>query len=560
MEFTTEDIGGVAVGRLKGVLDSAGVVRLQESVENQLIGRDRKVVLDFSEIDALDPMGLAELLKLSRWVKDGGFRLRVAHAAFHVEEAFRDNMISDVEFFRDVDAATKYAAEAPPPLREEKPPPPQPKPPPRPGFLKRYGWVLGAGAAVVILGVVATVAFSKLNLFQKKEIEFLTEDGQPWSSDITLSLKPGEEQVLKFTVRNADQILPIRNESWVDMRVKPGEDDTVREVTYRFAPEKDFPPTDTYFYVTTGEGKERRRTKTIYLTSDVEAVLPKFQTGGRDYENHGNGVEGFLLAAGIQGEQYGPDGISATGGSHLRYSASGHEKFGLEFDTVTGRFSGEPQQPTPDGEYVPIKITAKNETGEESITALLYIEKEKVIESTRQAANTYAEEIQKRFDLLNLSKLQNKDIRLLFEYKDAIKEQRDGDIYKVGTVFFPVGATKLSLEYQRRLDSEFEVERFRELAADKSTYFFVLGFADKGNTSDSVNLPLIESRANSLRDYLTDYLKKTYGTSATELAERVRVIPMRPVPDENGQPIIFNSRERSRAGEIWLLKDPRRKD
>ena len=108
MEFTTEDVGGVAVARLKGVLDSAGVVRMQENVESQLIGRERKVVLDFSEIDALDPMGLAELLRLSRWAKEGGQRLRVAHAAPHVEEAFRDNMISDVDFFRDVATATKY--------------------------------------------------------------------------------------------------------------------------------------------------------------------------------------------------------------------------------------------------------------------------------------------------------------------------------------------------------------------------------------------------------------------------------------------------------------------
>src|SRR5687768_16986484 len=183
MEFTTEDLGGVAVARLKGVLDSAGVVRMQENVESQLIGRERKVVLDFSEIDALDPMGLAELLRLSRWVKEGGLRLRVAHAAAHVEEAFRDNMISDVEFFRDVASATKYTVDAPPPRPvETPPPPPPPKPPrPKPSFLRKYWWLLAGVGVLVVLGVAAVLLSGK---FLNKKVEFLTEDGRPWTDKI----------------------------------------------------------------------------------------------------------------------------------------------------------------------------------------------------------------------------------------------------------------------------------------------------------------------------------------------------------------------------------------
>lgn len=546
------------MARLKGVLDSAGVVRLHEHVEHLLIARERKVVLDFSEIDALDPMGLAELLKLSRWVKDGGFRLRVAHAAAHVEEAFRDNMISDVEFLRNVDSALKFSLDGPlPPKVAEAPPPPPPPRPARPkkSFIQTYWWIGAIAALLLLLGVAGILVAGK---FLNKKVEFLTEGGQPWNTNIQESLKPGQERILRFQVRNADQVLPIRNEEWVEMRVEPGGAQDLKQVVFRLAPDKDFPPTDTFFYVTAGEGKPRLRTPTIYLTSDVEAVLPKFNTEGRDYEKHGEGLEGFLLAPGIEGEQYGPDGISATGGS-IQYSASGHEQYGLVFDAITGRFSGEPQKPTPADGYVPVKISARNEVGETPLSALLFIEKKKVAETKTQAVNVFGEEIDKRFKLIDIKKLEAENIALLFTYKKVIVEQGKGDIHKVGTVFFPKGATQLPVEYQRRLDVEFESSRFRELAADPGTYFFVLGFADKGKTSDSINLRLIKARADKLRDYLNQHLAMRYGIGKEDLAQRVRVIPMLPVPDgDTGEPVIFDSRERSRAGEIWLVKDPRK--
>ncbi|WP_035607867.1 STAS domain-containing protein [Haloferula sp. BvORR071] len=560
MEFTTEDIGGVAVARLKGVLDSAGVMRMQENVESQLIGRERKVVLDFSEIDALDPMGLAELLRLSRWIKEGGFRLRVAHAAGHVEEAFRDNMISDVEFFRDVNSATKYTVDAPPPRPvDPTPPPPPPTPKPqRPGFIKRYWWLLAAVVVLAGLGVGGMMLFSGKTL--SKKVEFLTESGQPWSDKVSESLKPGEEKTLRFKVKNAGQILPIRNEDWIEMKVQDGPDKETKEVVYHFAPDKDFPSTDTFFYVTAGDGKPRVKSPMIYLTSDVKAVLPKFVTEGRDYEKSQDGKEGFLLAAGIEGEQYGPDGIAAIGGAKIQYAASGHEKYGLKFDTITGRFSGEAQSATPDGGYVEVTISAKNDAGADSVKALLFIEKKKVTETKTQAVNVFGEEIDKRFRLIDITSLERENIALLFAYKDAILKQGEGDIHKVGTVFFPKGETRLSVEFQRRLDSEFEAERFRELAKNPGTYFFVLGFADKGKTTDALNKRLIQERADKLRDYLAQHLTDRYKLSAEELKQRVRVIPMLPVPDgSTGQPVIFESRERSRAGEIWLVKDPRSK-
>jgi len=559
MEFTTEDIGGVAVARLKGVLDSAGVVRLQQNVENLLVARERKVVLDFSEIDALDPMGLAELLKLSRWVKDGGLRLRVAHAAPHVEEAFRDNMISDVEFFRNVDTATKYSVDAPPPPRpvEAAPPPPPKAVRPKKSFIKRYWWAVAGVGLLALLGVAGIFLAGK---FASKKVEFLTENGQPWSGNLNESLKPGQERILKFQVRNAEQVLPIRNEDWVEMKVEAGETKELKRVIFRLAPDKDFPPTDTYFYVTAGDGKPRLRTPTIYLTSDIVAVLPKFITEGREYQKDDKGNEGFVLSPGLEGEQYGPDGIAATGGAKLQYGASGHEAYGLKFDAITGKFSGEAQKPTPDGGYVPIKITVSNEVGPETVNALLLIEKKQETKTKTQAVNVFAEEIDKRFNLIDLGSLERENIALLFAYKAAILEQGQGDIHKVGTVFFPKGENKLPVEFQRRLDSEFEVERFRELAADKGTYFFVLGFADQGKTGAAINLRLIKERADKLRDYLSRHLAERYKMDKEELAKRVRVIPMQPVPDgATGQPIIFESRERSRAGEIWLVKDPRSK-
>jgi anti-anti-sigma regulatory factor len=557
MEFNTEEIGGVAVARLKGVLDSAGVVRLQENVESLLIARERKVVLDFSEIDALDPMGLAELLKLSRWVKEGGFRLRVAHAAAHVEEAFRDNMISDVEFFRNVDAASKFTADAPRPPRVAEVPAPVPRQVrPEKSLIRKYWWVGAAALLAVILGVAGVLIAGK---FASKKVEFLTENGQPWTANLEESLKPGQERVIRFQVRNADQVLPIRNEDWIEMRVEPGDGPDQKQVVFRFAPDKDFAPTDTYFYVTAGDGSTRLRTPTIYLTSDVEAVLPKFNIAGRDHEKHADGVEGIPLAPGIEGEQYGPDGISATGGANIRYRASGHEPYGLVFDEITGRFSGEAQQATPNGGYVPIKVVARNEVGEATLTALLFIEKKKVTETKTQAVNVFGDEIKKRFDLININSLAAENIALLFTYKNMIVDQGKGEIHKVGTVFFPKGATQLPVEYQRRLDAEFESNRFRELAADKLTYFFVLGFADKGKTADAVNLKLIKDRAEKLKEYLCKHLATRYGLGNDELARRVRVIPMQPVPDDaSGQPLIFDSRERSRAGEIWLVKDPRK--
>jgi hypothetical protein len=360
-------------------------------------------------------------------------------------------------------------------------------------------------------------------------------------------------------VRNADQVLPIRNEDWIEMRVEPGDGPDQKQVVFRFAPDKDFAPTDTYFYVTAGDGSTRLRTPTIYLTSDVEAVLPKFNIAGRDHEKHADGVEGIPLAPGIEGEQYGPDGISATGGANIRYRASGHEPYGLVFDEITGRFSGEAQQATPNGGYVPIKVVARNEVGEATLTALLFIEKKKVTETKTQAVNVFGDEIKKRFDLININSLAAENIALLFTYKNMIVDQGKGEIHKVGTVFFPKGATQLPVEYQRRLDAEFESNRFRELAADKLTYFFVLGFADKGKTADAVNLKLIKDRAEKLKEYLCKHLATRYGLGNDELARRVRVIPMQPVPDDaSGQPLIFDSRERSRAGEIWLVKDPRK--
>ena len=561
MEFTIEDNGGVAIARLKGVLDSAGVVRMQEGVENLLIGRERKVVLDFSEIDALDPMGLAELLRLSRWVKEGGFRLRVAHAAPHVEEAFRDNMISDVEFFRDVDSAMKFTADSPPPVRPVEPPPPPPPPSPnqsRPpkGFFARYWWIFAGAGLLVLLGVAAIVVAGKMT---RKQVEFLTGDGKPWAESVEERLKPGEEKTLRFRVRNADQVLPIRNEDWVEMRVEPGPDEDVKEVVFRFSPTTDFSSCDTYFYVTAGDGKPRLKSPKIYLASDVKAVLPKFDLSNREFEKEGGNV---LLSPGIEGEQYGPDGIPATGGAKLQYSASGHEAYGLKFDSITGRFSGEARKPTPDGGYVPVIIVARNEVGEQRITAMLLIEKKKVVETKTQAVNVFADEIKKRFDLLDLSAQNTENIRLLFLYKDAILTQGEGDIHKVGTVFFPKGATQLPLDYQRRLDAEFEEEGFRDLAVNPKTFFFVLGFADKGNTADTINKRIIKERADKLKDYLVRHLTDPHkmGMNAAEIAERVKVIPMLPVPDnvESGQPVIFESRERSRAGEIWLVKDPRK--
>ena len=340
MEFTIEEIGGVAVACLKGVLDSAGIVRLQEHIEGLLISRERKVVLDFSEIDALDPMGLAELLKLSRWVKNGGFRLRVAHAAPHVEEAFRDNMISDVVFFPNVKLASDYPTDVPPLPRVAEAAPPKPVRP-RKSIIRKYWWIGAVVALIGLMGVAGILLAGKY--LHKKTVEFLTEDGQPWTSNLQESLKPGQERTLRFQVRNADQILPIRNENWVEMRVEPGDGQDLKRVVFRFAPDKDFAPTDTYFYVTLGDGKTRLRAPTIYLTSDVAAVLPKFNTTGRDYEKQGEGLEGFLLAPGIEGEQYGPDGISATGGSNIRYTSSGHEPYGVVFDGITARFSGEAQ-------------------------------------------------------------------------------------------------------------------------------------------------------------------------------------------------------------------------
>lgn len=557
MEFTTEENGGVAIARLKGVLDSAGVVRMQEGVENLLNGRERKVVLDFSEIDALDPMGLAELLRLSRWVKEGGLRLRVAHAAPHVEEAFRDNMISDVEFFRDVNAATRFDVDVPPPQRLAEPVP-APVPAPRPvrpktSFLARYWWLFAGAGLILVLGVAAVLVASK---FADKKVEFLTGDAQPWSTEMKESLKPGEERILKFQVRNADQVMSIRNEEWVEMRDEPGPGENVRTVVFRFSPDKDFPPTDTYFYVTSGDGKPRLRSPTIYLTSDVKPVLPAFDLSSREFEKEGGNV---LLAPGIEGEQYGPDGIMATGGSKLSYTASGHEPYGLIFDGVTGRFSGEAQRPTPDGGYVPITIVARNDVGEKPITAMLLIEKKKVIETKTQAANAFAEEIKKRFELLDLRSLETPNIRMLLEYKDVILQQGDGEIHKAGPVFFPKGVMKLPVEAQRRLDVDFEADRFRELAADPETFFFVLGFADKGNTADAINKRLIKDRAEKLKEYLAQHLSARHRLTASEVAERVKVIPMLPVPDdvETGEPVIFQSREHSRAGEIWLVKDPR---
>ena len=564
MEFTTEEQGGVAIARLKGVLDSAGVVRMQEGVENLLTGRERKVVLDFSEIDALDPMGLAELLRLSRWVKEGGLRLRVAHAAPHVEEAFRDNMISDVEFFRDVNAASRFTVEAPPPQRlAGLAPASDPVPAPRPGrpkksFLVRYWWLFAGIGLIVALVVAAVLAAGK---FADEKVEFLTVDAQPWSGEMRESLKPGEEKILKFQVRNADQIMSIRNEDWIEMRDEPGPGENARTVIFRLFPEKDFSPTDTYFYVTSGDGKPRLRSPTIYLISDAKAMLPKFDLSNREFEES-TGEEGgrVMLSPGTEGEQYGPDGIFATGGAKLSYTASGHEPYGLKFDAVTGRFSGEAQRPTPNGEYVPITIVARNDVGEKSITAMLQINKKKEIETPAQAANVFGEEIRSRFELLDLRSLDTPNIRMLMDYKDVILKQGEGDIHKAGPVFFPKGIMKLPVEAQRRLDVDFEANGFRELAADPKTFFFVLGFADKGkNTADAINKRLIKDRAEKLKDYLVQHLAARHKLSAAEIAERVKVIPMLPVPDdvETGEPVIFKSREHSRAGEIWLVKDPR---
>jgi hypothetical protein len=146
------------------------------------------------------------------------------------------------------------------------------------------------------------------------------------------------------------------------------------------------------------------------------------------------------------------------------------------------------------------------------------------------------------------------------KYKDEILKQGEGDIQKAGPVFFPKGVMKLPVEAQRRLDVDFEANSFRELAADKRTYFFVLGFADKGNTADAINKRLIKERAEKLKDYLAQHLAARHGLTAAEIAERVKVIPMLPVPDdvETGQPVMFDSREHSRSGEIWLVKDPRK--
>ncbi|WP_367871370.1 STAS domain-containing protein [Luteolibacter sp. Populi] len=556
MEFTTEDVGGVAVARLKGVLDSAGVVRMQEKVESQLIGRERKVVLDFSEIDALDPMGLAELLRLSRWVKEGGLRLRVAHAAAHVEEAFRDNMISDVEFFRDVASATKYSVEAPPPrpIESTPPPPPPPKPArPKAGFLKRYWWLL-AGVGLLVLGGAAAFLISS-GLLADKKVEFLTEDGKPWTSDMKISLKPGAEEVLRFKVKNAGQILPITNDDWIEMRIDGGGDGKTRDVTYSFRPEKDFAPDDTFFYVTAGEGKPRVKSPKINFSSDVKAVEAKFLTEDRDSDKTADGKEGFVLAAGTEGEEYGPDGIPATGGAKLHYRATGHEEYGLKFDPLTGRFSGKPTKPTPEGRAA-ITITATNEVGDKVVTALLFIAKKKEVETKQQVVNTFSEEIKSRFTLIETKALEAENIALLFTYKDMILKHGEGDILKVGPVFFGKGETKLSVDARRRLDSEFESARFREMAANPKTFYFVLGFADKGNTADPVNRRIIQDRAGKLKDYLAQHLGSSYKLSAEDLKEHVRVIPMQPVPSD--PPVIFDSPERARAGEIWLVKDPRK--
>lgn len=548
------------MAHLQGVLDSAGVVRLYENLESQLVGRKRKVVLDFSEVDALDPMGLAELLKLSRWTKDDGLRLRVVHAAPHVEEAFRDNMISDVDFFANVEEATRFADAAPP---VAPPPPSIPKPldprspRPEPGFLKRF-WLLGVVALVVVLLGAAGVLLM-LSVFKDSEVLFLTESGEAWSAEVAETLTPGKETVLGFQVRNAEEIDDIFNEDWIHMSVEPGDSEDVQRVTFTFKPDKDFPPTDTYFYAI-GKDENRWASPKIYLASAVRGEPPVFVLGDRQSEALSSGETGYWLNAGKEGEKYGPHGIGATGGDGLRFSATGHEPYGLKFDSVTGKFSGEAEAPTPEGvDYVPVKITARNDVGETGITALLFIEKmPPKAEIVEEIINIHAEEIEKRVSLVDPRALTLENLKLLIVYKDDIQKKGQGDMHRLDTVFFGSGKTRLPVDEQRKLDAGFENASFRSLAADPKTYFFVLGFADKGKTRDSVNGPLIKGRAETLRKILSRHLSSVHGLSATDLKERVRVIPMQPVPDaDGGGTVLFESRERSRAGEIWLVKDPR---
>jgi len=540
------------VAHLEGILDAAGVGNLVEEIKNKAVGDPVKVVLDFAEVDALDPLGLVEVLQLSTWMKDRGGRLRVSKAAEHVENAFRDNMISDVDFFADIESATQYAAAEPAPvapvsepMREPVSPPPKKKPKKKSKLW--LWWLLGV---VVLLLIGAAVVGMKW--FLKPSDPVFEVVGVTNLED--LRIKPGETQQIQFKVQNAEQIIPRANPDWVEMSFKQsGEKEGDWTVDYRLRPTKGFSETlEVSFFASKGE--KRFPSPKVFVRADVVPTPPKFDLRSHEVVMTSGGKKGYLLDPGQVGEQYGPAGLVATGGPNVRYEAYGYKRWGLFFEPNTGKFTGVPDQPTREGEYAEITIVANNGEGEPVETLALV----KINDVPKgDPGHAFESEIHKRFRLVDKESIPRREnFELLMQYKDAVLNLGSREVHKVSTVYFGLGKRTLSYQNRRKLGDEFDKGVFRELASKSSTYFFVLGYADKGKTRDAINKPIIAGRAKALRDCLVDHLKERHGYTDSDIKEVVRVIPMVPIPTEEEG--MFGSAERSRAGEIWLVGDPRK--
>lgn len=66
MQCTLQTDGGVVILHLKGKLDAASVTDFREEAQRQLRGGQRKLVVDFAQVDQVDGQGLAGLVAFYR--------------------------------------------------------------------------------------------------------------------------------------------------------------------------------------------------------------------------------------------------------------------------------------------------------------------------------------------------------------------------------------------------------------------------------------------------------------------------------------------------------------